>query len=390
MSFRDKIINNVPKVRLENYTTIVASLPKGGKTRLWKEVTERHYDNPNDALLLAFEDGWMSWNIDNIVPLHEEGTDKDLWKVWNYFKTVVTPELIKESKEPNRTKLIGIDTVDRAVDACVAYVLEASKKKFGKQFESLQDISESTNGKLNGWTALYEELRKPFDSLKNAGYGFMVLAWTKEKETTLRDGLKYNSIQLALSNTARKVFETQASLICCLHNEVKVLDKSGEELEQNLKTKGGKEKASNFHTTETMMYFRPSDFIEVAGGRFTELPEKIEYSADNFLEVFKNAVEGQLNKEQKDNTEAIEKQQEEERQEKAEEAVEQLEKIEEEETSPEEIMKEIDSIVSALGQDAKKALAEKLQKETGNMNYRKFVGDAEKLSQVLEIAKEYQ
>ncbi len=65
----------------------------------------------------------------------------------------------------------------------------------------------------------------------------MFLAWTKEKETTLYDGMKYNSIQLMMPNSGRKVFESQASLICRLHNEVSVLDKQGNELDDNIKDK---------------------------------------------------------------------------------------------------------------------------------------------------------
>lgn len=186
---------------------------------------------------MSFEDGYETWQLDNIVPLHEEGTDKNLWKVWEYFKKAVVPELVQEAKTGRIVKLIGVDTADRAIDACTAWILNDRKRLYGKTFESLQDISESTNGKENGWTALYEELKKPFDTLKNAGYGLMFLAWTKEKETTLYDGMKYNSIQLMMPNSGRKVFESQASLICCLHNEVSVLDKQEMSLMTILKIK---------------------------------------------------------------------------------------------------------------------------------------------------------
>ncbi|WP_250621467.1 AAA family ATPase [Bacillus subtilis] len=296
MSFRKKIKNNTPKVELQSIMTLVAGGYKTGKTRLWKEVTELHYSNPEEALLLSFEDGYETWQLDNIVPLHDEGTDKNLWKVWDYFKKTVVPELVQEAKTGRIVKLIGVDTADRAIDACTAWILYDRNKRYGKTFESLQDISESTNGKENGWTALYEELKKPFDTLKNAGYGLMFLAWTKEKETTLYDGMKYNSVQLMMPNSGRKVFESQASLICCLHNEVSVLDKQGNELEDNIKDKKGRDKASNFHDTKVMMYFRPSEYVEIAGGRYTELPEKVEYSAENFLKTFENAVLGQIKK----------------------------------------------------------------------------------------------
>src|SRR5690606_14701616 len=116
--------------------------------------------------------------------------------------------------------------------------------------------------------------------------------------------------------TGKKVFESQASLICCLHNEVTVMDNSGNVLSENIKDKKGKEQASNFHQTKTVMYFRPSEYVSIAGGRFTNLPEKVDYSAENYLKVFEEAVLGQLKKTNKSMDE-IKADQEKERNEKA-------------------------------------------------------------------------
>ncbi|MEC2307705.1 AAA family ATPase [Bacillus atrophaeus] len=378
MGFRKKIKNNKPKVELQSIMTLIAGGYKTGKTRLWKEVTELHYLDPEEALLLSFEDGYETWELDNIVPLHEEGTDKSLWKVWDFFKKSVVPDLVEEAKTNRIVKLIGIDTADRAIDACVAWVINDRNKKYGKSFDSLQDISDST--KENGWTALYDELKKPFDTLKNAGYGLMSLAWTKEKETTLYDGMKYNSIQLMMNNTGRKVFESQASLICCLHSEVSVLDKQGNELEDNLKDKKGKDRASNFHETKVMMYFRPSEFVDIAGGRYTELPEKVPYSAQNFLDVFENAVKGQLKK----TTKTVSELKTEETVAREERTKEYTEKVE---NDPVHIMQEIDELVKDLGRDVKEKLVSSFTEAFGKGNY-KQLKTPEDLNKALSIVKE--
>ncbi|EHA30639.1 MULTISPECIES: AAA family ATPase [Bacillus] len=380
MSFRKKIKNNTPKVELQSIMTLVAGGYKTGKTRLWKEVTELHYSNPEEALLLSFEDGYETWQLDNIVPLHDEGTDKNLWKVWDYFKKTVVPELVQEAKTGRIVKLIGVDTADRAIDACTAWILYDRNKRYGKTFESLQDISESTNGKENGWTALYEELKKPFDTLKNAGYGLMFLAWTKEKETTLYDGMKYNSVQLMMPNSGRKVFESQASLICCLHNEVSVLDKQGNELEDNIKDKKGRDKASNFHDTKVMMYFRPSEYVEIAGGRYTELPEKVEYSAENFLKTFENAVLGQIKKTNR-TVHEIKKEEEQLREEKVQEAAEKAA------NDPQTYLDEITFLVSDQPPAVKRQLADAYAtKFDGQKNY-KQLNSVEDLKEALIITK---
>ncbi|MGZ9868230.1 AAA family ATPase [Priestia endophytica] len=379
MSFRKKVKKNTPKVELQSITTLVAGGYKTGKTRLWKEVTELHYTTPEDALLIAFEDGYETWELDNIVPVHEEGTDKTLWKVWEFFKKTVAPELVQEAKDGRVTKLIGVDTADRAIDACTAWVLYDRSKKYGKTFVSLQEISESTDE--NGWVALYEELKKPFDTLKNAGYGFVHICWTKEKETTLHNGLKYNSIQLQMSATGKKVFESQASLICCLHNEVTVFDKKGATLEDNVTDKKGREKASNFHETKTMMYFRPSEYVEIAGGRYTNLPDKVEYSAENFLEVFKNAVEGQLKKTTKTVSE-LKVEEEQQREEKLKETSDKLE------NDPAELFAKVEEVVGNMSREQKLKASAEFEKVFGVGNYKQEAGNAENLKKALKIVTE--
>lgn len=380
MSFRKKVKSNVPRVALESITTLVVGDIKTGKTRLWKEVTEAHYLNSEESLLLAFEDGYETWELDEIVPLHAEGTDTELWKVWDFFKKQVVPGLVDEAKNGRIAKLIGVDTVDRAIDACTAWILHDRKRKYGKTFESIQDISESTGGKENGWTALADELKKPFDTLKNAGYGLFYLGWTKEKETTLYDGRKYNSLQLAMANTGKKVFASQASLICCLHNEVNILNKYGEVMEDNAKDKRGRDLATNFHETKTMMYFRPSEFIEIAGGRYTDLPEKVEYSAENFLKVFESAVKGQLKKTTA-SMEDLKKNEEEQRQEKAEVAAERAE------LDTDALLGEIQTIIDGMNLDQKKIAAEGFEESFGVKNYQQEKDNPKNLKIALDIVK---
>jgi len=374
--FRDKVKNNTPKVELQSITTLVAGGYKTGKTRLWKEVTELHYASPDDVLLMAFEDGYETWELDNIVPLHEQGTDDTLWKVWDYFKKTVVPELVKEAKESRITKLIGTDTADRAIDACTAWLLYDRGRKYGKVFASLQEISDNTSE--NGWVILGEELKKPFETLKNAGYGLFHIAWTKEKETTLHDGKKYNSIQLMMNNTGRKVFESQASLICCLFNETSVLDKAGNELDENIKDKKGKEKATNFHDTRTMMYFRPSEYVEIAGGRYTDLPEKVEYSAENFLSVFEDAVKGQLKK----TTQTVEELKEEEQVEREEKVKDFADKLE---NDPDKVFSQIEEVISTMTQEQKIKAGAEFEKAFKVKNYMQEKGNIENLKKALDI-----
>ncbi|MCM3257040.1 AAA family ATPase [Paenibacillus lautus] len=385
MSWRKKVTNNTPKVELHSIDSLVAGSYKTGKTRLWKEATELHYASPEDVLLLAFEAGYETWELDNIIPIHKEGSDEELWKVWEFFKKEVVPGLVKEAKESRVTKLLGIDTADRCIDAATAWVLKDRAKKYGVPggIASLQALGEASGNKENGYTALYDEMKKPFDALKNAGYGKMSLAWTKEKETTLYNGMKYNSIELMMHATGRKIFESQASLICCLFNEVSVLDKSGNEMNENIKDKKQREKGSNFHETRTVMVFRPTEYISIAGGRYTDLPEEpVEYSAQNFLKVFEDAVKGQLKKTTK-KIEELKVEQEQERDEQAKEYAEQVE----EQQSVSELITQIEAETKRFtSNDLKDKVVPQFTKFFGTPNYRNAT-DTDSLQKALDFIK---
>ncbi|PCK18303.1 hypothetical protein CEY02_19070 [Bacillus pumilus] len=374
MSFRKKVKNIVPKVDLQSYMIGIAGGYKSGKTRLWKELIETFYPEQKEAgLLLAFEPGYNTWELDSVIPMH----DYD----WRVFKGEVVKGLLEEAKSGRVTNVLGIDTADRLMDMATEYILDELNKKYGKKMKTLQEVAETIKG-TNGYMLLKQEVWKQIDLLKNAGYGIIWLAWTKEKETTTRDDLKYNSIELKMSKTGADIFESQADLIVTLHNEVTVMDKNGNEIEENLKNKGGKEQAAKHHSTEAYMYFLPSSYIGIGGGRFTDLPEKVPYGVENFLEVFENAVKGQLKKNTKSITE-LKSEEDQVREEKAKEFVDKVN-----EPNPNEILEEINSLVSDIERDKKLELSEKFKEAFGEGNY-KQLKTVEELTKALEIVKSF-
>ena len=329
MGFRDKVKNNIPKVELQSYSIAIISKYKGGKTRAYKEISELHYPDPEASLLIAFEPGFNSWKIMNVLDQSELD--------WEYFRSEVVPGLIYEAKNGGKTKLLGIDTADAVMAQCEAWIISEANKRYGKVYTSLQDISDKT--KENGYILLNNELRKQFNLLKSAGYGFIWLCWTKEKQVELQTGLKYESLDWKMSQTGRNYFESQADLICCLYPQVTVYDKDGNVLEKNLVNSKGKEVASPFHKTEIMMYFKPTEYISCAGGRFVDLPDPIPYSAENFLEAFADIVKGQLG--ENDNIEEIRENEIENREQKIQESINKEEAEKEIEKTLEEITNEI-------------------------------------------------
>ncbi|MCP1185021.1 AAA family ATPase [Paenibacillus sp. 1781tsa1] len=379
MSWRKAAVSkNVPKVDLQAYNVLVAGGFKAGKTRLWKEVMELFYPNDPDAgLLLAFEDGYTSWELESIIDMHNRD--------WKFFKEVAVKNLVAEAAEKRITKVLGIDTIDRMWAMAEEYIIDTYSKKYAKKFASLQDITESVK-ELNGHTLTKQEVWQQIDILKKSGYGFFWLCWTKEKETTTIDDVKFQSIELSLSKSGRDIFESQAHLIVTLFNEVVVIDKEGNELEENKKTKGGKDVASKFHKSEVMMYFRPSNYISIGGGRFTDLPDKVDYSAKNFLEVFENAVKGQL-KNTSATVEELKITQEQDRDVQARVAVEQVEQIQ---MSSDELKKSIAESMQKFDYNQRKELiGPKFMELLGDLDYRKSE-DVSKLSETLKYIEQLQ
>lgn len=103
---------------------------------------------------------------------------------------------------------------------------------------------------------------------------------------------------------------------------------------------------------------------------------------ENFLEVFENAVKGQLKKNTKSITE-LKSEEDQVREEKAKEFVDKVN-----EPNPNEILEEINSLVSDIERDKKLELSEKFKEAFGEGNY-KQLKTVEELTKALEIVKSF-
>ncbi|MFE4571368.1 AAA family ATPase [Paenibacillus chitinolyticus] len=402
MSFRNLVTANIPKVDLQSYILLTAGNYKSGKTRWWKEIIEYFFPNePEAGLLVAWEPGYKTWKLKSKIDLVEYKKEEEKIKNgkvkiktdiemdsdrWIYFKQEIVTGLVQESKVSRISKVVGFDTVDRMIDCASAYIIVNANNKYpGNNFTSIQELSESKIYKDNVWNNLYDELKRPIDTLRAAGYGLIFLAWTKEKTTELVNGVKYNSIELMMNATCRKVFQSQADLICCLHNEVTALDKEGNELNKNLENKNGKEIATKFHESQTYMYFRESSYIGIAGGRFKVLPDKELYGIDTYVRVFKEAIEGQLD--EGDSFEDIRKKEIEVLEEKAkrfsEDMIDGLK--DEDEKTAEDYHNELKNVLKDITNEVKSDIvAPKMKELLGVVNFLKS-DDTEKLKEALDF-----
>jgi hypothetical protein len=159
-----------------------------------------------------------------------------------------------------------------------------------------------------------------------------LIGHSKDKTIKEKDGTEYNMLSCSLTNDYSDIFLDMADMIVFLTIDKEIKD-------------------SYIAGKKVYMNFR-NDTID-CGGRFKELPDKIEYSAKNYLTVFENAVKASILKPKKDIEEMTKEQ--------AKQFEEQAKKNIEKMLSLPEVIKDIKSVI-------KKLLKEKKIDTAGIMN----------------------
>lgn len=344
------IKTNVPQVRLEDYFWVVAGVPKAGKTSLFAKLTEKYFGDLSKSLLLAFEKGYQALKVQAV----------DIGN-WDDFDETVE-QLVTQKKELG-LEFIGIDTADilneYATDQVIKEWNRANPSKRTKDIGGVGAKGNSSQGFGVGYSLVKKKIRDNIDKLVKAGYGVMVLTHSKDKKVEQKDGLEYDQLNVSLPSTSREIFVNMADFIVFLTVE--------------------KEKDANDHiVTKRYMYFRSDGFVE-AGSRFSNVPLKIEYNVDDFIQTFKDAVEAEFASGV--DIDQIKKEQAERREKAAQEYV------EEQISTPkmEDLIKEIDTKVSSLSKEQKGEVSNDFKKILGGTNNYKLVDDIELLQKCLDI-----
>lgn len=106
--------------------------------------------------------------------------------------------------------------------------------------------------------------------LSRTGYGLIWIGHTKFKEIEEKDGTKY---QLLTSNP-----NTDYDLIFSAKADINMLINVEKEIDNN-----------HIQSTQRYMWFRSDGFVD-AGGRFTDIESKVEFSVDNYIKTVENAI----------------------------------------------------------------------------------------------------
>lgn len=343
---------NIPKANIQDYVWTVYGRPKAGKTSLFYELIKKAFQGAmENGLLLGFEKGYQA--LKGIL-----AQDIDDWASF----IEVADQLIDEREElPFR--ILGFDTVDVAWQMCTEYVLQKRGIADKKKYTTIGDIPYGA-----GYELVEKEFTKQLNRLHKAGFTFFFITHDKDKKVESRDGQSYDQTTVNLPNRAKDVVLNMSDFIIFI-DIVKEKDSTDK-----------KKLVDNRY-----IYFR-SDGDIVAGSRFPNINDKIPYDVGMFIDTFEQAVLSEVG----DNVDLdkLKKEQAQAKEEKAKAFVEQ-EKAEMNKRKPEDIIKDIDSILKAktTSTPTKAKAKAKFEEILGDSNYLKAT-DSEKLEQALKALKE--
>ena len=266
MGLRDKIKVNKVSLDFSNYYFNLKGVEKSGKTTLARDLTLELYGKSEAGLLVAVgkEVGYKA--LDNIQAVDAPS--------WEDFEEIVD-DLIENYDEYKDIKMIYIDTIDELVELAEKETLRYSFRQTGKKSATL-------NSALGGYGAGRKHVAKIIDeklSALNNLYGLMVIGHTKLKTIKEQGMLEEQEYQILDSNLNKDldgIVSHKADVIAVINVERDV----------NAATK-------RISSTKRYVYFRNNGYVN-AGSRFSNMPEKVELSAKNFIGAIEEGIKGSM------------------------------------------------------------------------------------------------
>ena len=264
---------NKVKVDLCSYPPYLFLAPKKfGKTTFWYKLVKEVWGSNEKGLLISFgnEEGYHSLDGIQVEVAKEWNAEYDEETELRGFIQIVD-DIVENNKEYG-LKGICLDTFDTLVDVATKEVFKQHKKEKGTVCKSLND---AFSGYGRGKARLLELIDTQIERLRDIGLAVFILCHIKNKEKTdLMSGEKYEMITNNLSDDiyGHVADAAQMVMVGALDREInngKIINES------------------------RVVYLRGNSTID-AGGRFTNIPEKIELSPKAFIEAFEIAVKNSL------------------------------------------------------------------------------------------------
>lgn len=268
------IKRNRVKLELGSYPPIlIMGERKIGKSTLMYNLAELEY-SLDEMLLISCgkEKGFKA--LDDIQ--YEEcrvWTKKEDEKTGERGFVQVVDDIVKNNNELG-LKMVVIDTLDTLFDIGEEDVL---KQHLREKKQICKSLNDAFGGFQRGRDRLLEMIEEEIDKLDRMGIAVFILAHTKNKDKT--DPLSGDKYEM-LTNNLRADLYTPIADSCQMIVNVAI----ERQIEEGVQT-----------GEKRMMFFRSNGLID-CGGRFNDLPEKLELSAENFMEAFKQGVKGAMRK----------------------------------------------------------------------------------------------
>lgn len=345
---------NKPKAIISDYVFLVYGIGKSGKTTLFYKLAQTDLIGGLDkALLIGFEKGFKALNGIHAVSIPNEDPEEKR-DPWVQFQDLVTQ--LVENRGVVSYKWLGLDTLDYLYEYATEYVVK--RERIAKKDAKIKTVADIAWGA--GYKLVSEEVDKQIKRLVNSGYGLFLISHDKEKKIELKNGQSFDKTTVTLPERAKNLFVNMSDFIIYISVD--------------------KEVSNGIVSENRYIHFRSDGDIE-AGSRFEDVPDKIEYDVDLFIETFEKAVLSSYNGDSKAVTKAI-KEQTAEREEKAEEYSKQ-----EATTSvqtPEQLIAKVDELVKSMDKHQQDQLKVELKSANKSINYKKYT-EIEQLEKALEI-----
>ena len=218
------------------YTMLFYGAPKTGKTTIASKF--------DGALLLAFETGYLA------IP----GVMAQPITKWSEFKQVL--KQLDSDEARAIYKNIVVDTVDIAYDLCEKYICNNN---------GVSSIGDLGYGK--GYALAKKEFDEALRKIPQLGYGLIMISHDQDKTFKDEDGNEYNQIVPTLGNQPRLVVDRMSDIIGYA---------------RPFQEEDG--------TTKTLLFLRGTPRF-VAGSRFADTPDYIEFTYDNLVNCIHDAVD---------------------------------------------------------------------------------------------------
>lgn len=271
MGILKNIKANKVQVRLEAYKHLILGEPKTGKTTAFRDLVYKHYDGDmSKGLLVAFENGYSA--LDGV-----HAVDITCWEDWDEL----LDELVEE-RDSISYKFIALDTIDEMVNMAMDKTLRESKKRDGK---IVKTMNEAFGGFQRGRDFCLALLNDSLNKLESAQMGIFMIGHTKLKKKNVgvslgADGSEYMQLCSNLQEEYEKIFTKRADMMTYL-----MIERSVDTAITDVKKRTS--------TSKVNMVFR-SNGQTASGGRFTDLPDYLPYSVDNYLKAFEQGVKGNM------------------------------------------------------------------------------------------------